>query len=218
MSLAPAGPKGPPPAIALTIDGPVGALEAKLEDPGASQVRRFGIVCHPHPLYGGTMDNKVVHTLARAMQELGAPTIRFNFRGTGASAGAFDNGRGEVADLLAVERYARKRWPDAALWLAGFSFGAYVALQAEAQLAPAKLVTIAPPVARFDLGAVAAPRAPWLLVQGDVDDVVDPAAVLAWARGQAHPPQLHVLAGAGHFFHGRLHEAKTLVTAFLVDD
>ncbi len=161
------------------------------------------------------MDNKVVHTVARAMQERGAPTIRFNFRGTGASAGAFDNGRGEVADLVAVVEWARNRWPGAALWLAGFSFGAYVALQGEAQLAPAKLLTIAPPVARFDLGAVATPQAPWLLVQGDADDVVDPAAVLSWAQTQSRPPQLHVLAGAGHFFHGRLHELKQIVLDFL---
>jgi uncharacterized protein len=156
-----------------------------------------------------------VHTIARAMQEHGAPTLRFNFRGTGKSEGAFDNGRGEVADLEAIVAFARARWPGAALWLAGFSFGAYVALQGEASLAPVKLITIAPPVARFDLGAIATPRAPWLLVQGDADDVVDPDAVVAWAHSLPRPPQLKVLPGAGHFFHGRLHEVKQIVLDFL---
>jgi uncharacterized protein len=207
--------KAPPAAEALTIAGPAGPIEAKLEDPRPAAGTHIGVVCHPHPLYGGTMDNKVVHTLARAMQECGAPTIRFNFRGTGASAGTFDNGRGEVADLLAVVEHARERWPRAALWLGGFSFGAYVALQGEAPLAPEKLVTIAPPVARFDLGAVASPNAPWLLVQGDADDVVDPNAVIEWAKTHANAPEMHVLPGAGHFFHGRLHEVKTLVLSFL---
>ena len=199
----------------LTIAGPAGALEAKLEDPGTTPVTRYGIVCHPHPVYGGTMDNKVVHTLARAMQELGAPTLRFNFRGTGASAGSFDEGRGEVDDLLAVARLARERWPHAELWLAGFSFGAWVALQAEQRLAPAKLVTIAPPVGRFGSGTVVTPSAPWLLVQGDADDVVPPGDVLNWAHSLTPAPRVEVMQGAGHFFHGRLHELKDIVLRWL---
>ena len=205
----------PPTPQALTIQGPVGALEAKLEDPGTSPAARFGIVCHPHPVYGGTMDNKVVHTLARAMQELGTPTLRFNFRGAGASAGTFDDGRAEVDDLLAVAQFARERWPHADLWLAGFSFGAWIALQAEQRLTPAKLVTIAPPVGRFVSGTIGTPQAPWLLVQGAADDVVASADVLAWAKSLAPGPQVEVLAGAGHFFHGRLHELKDVVLSFL---
>ena len=156
----------PPTPESLTIEGPVGAVEAKLEDPGTAPIVRYGIVCHPHPLHGGTMDNKVVHTVARAMQELGAPTLRFNFRGTGASAGAFDDGRGEVDDLLAVASFARLRWPQAELWLAGFSFGAWIALQAENQLSPAKLVAVAPPVrwprrARLGCWCRATPMRSW---------------------------------------------------------
>ena len=205
----------PPTPESLTIEGPVGAVEAKLEDPGTAPIVRYGIVCHPHPLHGGTMDNKVVHTVARAMQELGAPTLRFNFRGTGASAGAFDDGRGEVDDLLAVASFARLRWPQAELWLAGFSFGAWIALHAENQLSPAKLVTVAPPVGRFVAGTVAAPRAPWLLVQGDADEVVAAADVLGWAESLVPRPQFAVLPGAGHFFHGRLHELKARVLDFL---
>jgi uncharacterized protein len=114
----------------------------------------------------------------------------------------------------------RRRFPGAALWLGGFSFGAFVALRGAPDLAPDKLIAVAPPVARFELGSVAHPDCDWLLVQGDADDVVPPEAVLAWAAEQARapqarPPRLHVLAGAGHFFHGRLHELKPLLLDFL---
>ena len=203
-------------ADVFTLAGPAGAIETKLEyaaeDPAPGV---FGVVCHPHPLYGGTMDNKVVHTLARAMMECGAPAFRFNFRGVGASGGKFDHGRGEADDLASVVAEGRRRFPSARLWLGGFSFGAFVALRAAARVAPDKLVAVAPPVARFDLGEVANPDCDWMLAQGDADDVVPSAEVLVWAAKQAHAPRLHVLAGAGHFFHGRLHELKPLVLDFL---
>lgn len=200
----------------LTLAGPAGALETKLEyEEAEAAPAAFGVVCHPHPLFGGTMDNKVTHVLARAMIERGAPVFRFNFRGVGASGGAFDNGRGEVDDLVAVVAEGRRRYPSAALWLGGFSFGAFVALKAAERLAPAKLVAVAPPVARFELGDVAHPDCDWMLVQGDADDVVPAEAVLAWAEKQPHKPRLHVLAGAGHYFHGRLHDLKPLVLDFL---
>jgi len=203
-------------AEALTIAGPAGQLEARLElpEPGG-EPRVFGVACHPHPLYGGTMDNKVTHVIARSMLECGAPALRFNFRGVGASAGQFDDGRGEAEDLAAVVAEGRRRFPSAALWLGGFSFGAFVALKAAATLAPAKLIAVAPPVARFELGSVAHPECDWMLVQGDADDVVPPGAVLAWAAEQPRKPRLHVLAGAGHFFHGKLHALKPLLTSFL---
>jgi len=203
-------------ADVFTLAGPAGALETKLEfaDDTAAPAA-FGVVCHPHPLYGGTMDNKVVHTLARAMLECGAPAFRFNFRGVGASGGTFDHGRGEADDLAAVVAEGRRRFPSAKLWLGGFSFGAFVALRAAARVAPDKLVAVAPPVARFDLGEVAHPDCDWMLAQGDADEVVPSAEVLAWAEKQPHEPRLHVLAGAGHFFHGRLHELKPLVLDFL---
>ncbi len=125
----------PPLAERVRIPGPAGDLEALLETPQAETgalpaVRAFAVVCHPHPLYGGTMDNKVVYTLARAFQQCGAPAIRFNYRGVGSSAGTYDEGRGETADALAVIAYGRKRWPQAALWLGGFSFGGAVAVRA----------------------------------------------------------------------------------------
>ena len=203
-------------AEVITLAGPAGALETRLELPDdTAPPAVFGVACHPHSLFGGTMDNKVTHVLARSMLECGAPAFRFNFRGVGASAGAFDNGRGETEDLVAVVNEGRRRFPSAALWLGGFSFGAYVALRGAARLAPVKLIAVAPPVARFDLGEVAHPDCDWMLVQGDADDVVPSEAVLRWAADQPRKPRLHVLAGAGHFFHGRLHELKPLVVDFL---
>ena len=171
-------------AEVMTLAGPAGALETRLEydtDQAAPEV--FGVACHPHSLHGGTMDNKVTHVIARAMIECGAPAFRFNFRGVGASGGEFDNGRGEADDLAAVVAEGRRRFPSAALWLGGFSFGAFVALRAAERLAPVKLVAVAPPVARFELGSVAHPDCDWMLVQGDADDVVPSEAVLAWAAG-----------------------------------
>jgi alpha/beta superfamily hydrolase len=204
-------------ADVFALAGPAGAIETKLEfgDVTAAAPAAFGVVCHPHPLFGGTMDNKVAHTLARAMLECGAPAFRFNFRGVGTSGGKFDNGTGEADDLVAVVAEGRRRFPAARLWLGGFSFGAFVALRAAARIVPDKLVAVAPPVARFDLGEVANPDCDWLLAQGDADDVVPAAEVLAWAARQPHQPRLHVLAGAGHFFHGRLHELKPLIVEFL---
>ena len=204
-------------AETLSVAGPAGALETRLEfpDDGAAVPRVFGVVCHPHPLFGGTMDNKVTHVLARSMMECGAPAFRFNFRGVGASGGSFDNGRGETGDLAAVVEEGHRRFPGAALWLGGFSFGAFVALRAARDLAPVKLVAVAPPVARFELGTVVHPECEWMLAQGDADDVVPPEAVLAWAAEQPRAPRLQVLAGAGHFFHGKLHELKPLVLDFL---
>jgi alpha/beta superfamily hydrolase len=204
-------------ADVFSLAGPAGALETKLEfgDDTSATPAVFGVVCHPHPLFGGTMDNKVAHTLARAMIECGAPAFRFNFRGVGASGGKFDEGRGEADDLAAVVAEGRRRFPGAKLWLGGFSFGAYVALRAAARVAPDRLVAVAPPVARVDLGEVANPDCDWLLAQGDADDVVPALEVLAWAAKQPRQPRLHVLAGAGHFFHGRLHELKPLVVDFL---
>jgi alpha/beta superfamily hydrolase len=171
----------------------------------------FGVVCHPHPLGGGTLDNKVVHTVARVMQELGLPTLRFNFRGVGASAGKFDDGVGETDDALAVIDWGRERWPQAALWLAGFSFGAYVALRASERRHARRLITIAPPVQRFQFAALHAPDCPWLIVQGDEDEIVACEAVVSWAKSLSPLPQVAILRGASHFFHGRLQDLKDTI-------
>ena len=195
----------------LSIRGPAGDLEAVLEEPVIEGVERFGVVCHPHSQAGGTLNNKVVHTLARTFQELGLPALRFNFRGVGQSAGEFDHGNGETDDALAVIEWGRARWPGVPFWLAGFSFGAYVALRASARRMPERLVTVAPPVQRFEFAPLPAPTCPWLLIQGDQDEIVDYKAVVAWAQSLSPAPDVVVLPGVGHFFHGRLHELKEAV-------
>ena len=212
----------PPQAERLTLEGRAGALEALIEAPATadSAVAAFGVVCHPHPLYGGTMDNKVVWALARAFQELGAATIRFNFRGVGASPGTHDSGRGETDDALAVIAHGRQRWPGAALWLAGFSFGGVVAIRAAGSANPARFVAVAPGINKTDVRDAAPPRCPWLIVQGDADDVVPPSAVFAWAAARepaegVPKPAVKVLPGAGHFFHGRINELRDAVLGFM---
>ncbi|MGH8261531.1 MAG: alpha/beta hydrolase [Steroidobacteraceae bacterium] len=208
------------------IAGPAGRLEGRLEEPddGARRVSRFGVICHPHPLHGGTLDNKVVHTLARALHDLGVPTVRFNFRGVGASEGRYDSGIGETDDALAVVGWARRRWPDAAPWLLGFSFGGVIAIRAAARAGARLLVTVAPAVGRRIDPAVrdekeipigeALPACPWLIIQGDADEVLDAGSVLEWASRQVPAPQVRVSRGAGHFFHGRLPELRAAVEAF----
>ncbi len=204
----------------FSLQGPAGGLEARLDFPAAvAGVEDWtpsacAVVCHPHPLFGGTLTNKVVHTLARTFNESGMPSLRFNFRGVGASAGTHDAGPGEVEDALAAVRYCRERWPEARVWLAGFSFGAAVAVRASVAARPAGLVAVAPAVDRMQIGAVT-PQCPWLVILGDADDVVAPQRMLEWAQGLHPQPVIQVLAGAGHYFHGRLPELRDAVTAFL---
>jgi uncharacterized protein len=198
----------------LSLEGPAGALEAVLEDPGTPGIS-YAVVCHPHPLYGGTMDNKVITTVARALQDAGMPTLRFNFRGVGASDGVFDQGSGETADAEAVAAWGAQRWPGRSLVIAGFSFGAYVALRLAQQRLPQqrplrRLIAIAPAIQRQGEAAMPVP-CPWLVVQGDADEIVDPAGVIAWINDFEPKPRLVVLAGAGHFFHHRLQELRDIV-------
>ncbi|HEX2668253.1 MAG TPA: alpha/beta hydrolase [Gammaproteobacteria bacterium] len=193
-----------------TLQGPAGLIEGLLDHAPASPTA-VAVVCHPHPLQGGAMQNKVAYMLARAFNDMGASSLRFNFRGVGRSEGTFDEGVGETGDALAAIDWLMSRHPGLPLWLGGFSFGSYVALRAQSQRPVERLVTVAPAVERFDTTAIAEPTCPWLLVQGDADEVVSPQAVLAWARALARPPKLAVMAGAGHFFHGRLNELRELV-------
>ena len=203
----------PPRAEPLRIVGPAGELEALLEDPQLEPRAGFGVICHPHPLYGGTMTNKVVHTLARALQEQGLATIRFNYRGVGTSAGHFDDGRGETNDALAVIAWGRERWPQVPLTLAGFSFGSMVALLATPTAQPAELITVAPAVANLQFGAIERPACPWLIIQGTADEVVDYREVEAFAARFSPPPALRVLPGIDHFFNGHLPELREAVLA-----
>jgi len=195
----------------LSLTGPAGNLEGMLETPQDADAARIAVICHPHPVYGGTMTNKVVHMLAKSFNELGVATVRFNYRGVGASDGAFDDGRGETLDTLAVVRWAQARSPGAKLWLAGFSFGGAIALKAAAQIPPERIVTVAPAIQRVDLSRIPLPSCPWLLVQGDQDELVNAAEVQAWAATLDPQPEVVVLPGVDHFFHGRLNELREVV-------
>ncbi|MGP0085600.1 MAG: alpha/beta hydrolase [Steroidobacteraceae bacterium] len=200
----------------LVIDGPAGAIEAIVEDPAPSgspevAASAYAVVCHPHPLFGGTMENKVVTTLARAFQACAMPTVRFNFRGVGASQGTFDQGNGETADLEAIVAWAEARWPERQLVAAGFSFGGYVATRLSTRRILGRLITVAPPVTRFDFSEFSSPLCPWLVVQGAADEVVDATAVSDWAKSLKPPPRLVILPGVGHFFHGHLPELRDTV-------
>ena len=200
----PAFPTG---STTLLLDGPAGALEVAVDFPEPADARPLlAVVCHPLPTEGGTMHNKVVTMVARALRELGATTVRVNFRGTGGSAGAFDHGKGEREDLRAVVEWARAGHPGHALWLAGFSFGAYVSLSAAAALRPDALISIAPPVAGrgWEFDDIEIPEVPWLVVQGDADEIVDAQSVYDWIDSLPRKPQLVRMVDTSHFFHRKL--------------
>lgn len=194
------------------IKGPVGQIEAVIEMPSETPVA-LGVVCHPHPQHGGTMTNKVVTTVARAWRECHAVTIRFNYRGVGQSEGAFANALGETQDALAVIDAMQKQFPTLPLWLAGFSFGAYVAYSAARQRDIKKLITIAPVVDRYDFDALGYPTCPWTVVQGGDDEIVDAEKVKAWHDTLAEKPKWVCFDETGHFFHGKLIELREAVKA-----
>lgn len=191
----------------LLLTGPAGALEVAVDFPEPADARPLlAVVCHPLPIEGGTMHNKVVTMVARALRELGATTVRFNFRGTGQSAGVFDHGVGECEDLRAVVNWARAAHPDDALWLAGFSFGSFVSLSSAAALRPDALISIAPPVAGrgWEFDDIEIPEVPWLVIQGDADEIVDAQAVYDWIDSLPRKPQLVRMVDTSHFFHRKL--------------
>ena len=199
----------PESAGVLSLPGPAGALEVVVDLPEASAARAgYAIVCHPHPLEGGTMHNKVVTMAARSLRELGLATVRFNFRGVGASEGSYDNGRGETLDLLAVAQWAAQTQPQQTLWLAGFSFGAWISLLGARHLPVMQVISIAPPAGRWDFSAVLPPACPWLVIQGEADDVVVPQAVYDWLAQLDASPTLVKMPDTGHFFHRRLMDLR----------
>lgn len=210
------------PSSRADVAGPAGRIETAIDTP-VGDVRGVAVLCHPHPLHGGTMDNKVVQTLARAFVQLGWRAVRFNFRGVGQSESAWDEGRGETTDMLAViaHHQADPAMRGLPLALAGFSFGGYVAAQTAARLiqaaadqpavrAPSTLVLVSPATSRFEVPTVPGHT---LVVQGEADDVVPLASVLDWARPQALP--VTVVPGAGHFFHGQLGLLREVVLKHL---
>jgi uncharacterized protein len=191
------------------LQGPAGMLEA-ISDVAAPDgaVRGVAVICHPHPQHGGTMHNKVVTMIERALRESGLDTVRFNFRGTGASSGEYDDGDGESDDLAAVVDWVRRMRPDDALWLAGFSFGSYVSIRNAARLRADALISIAPPVGRWAFETILLPTCPWLLVQGEADEVVNPQAVFDWVASLERQPELVRMPDTGHFFHRRLMDLR----------
>lgn len=187
--------------------GPAGRLEGMVHLP-EGDARAIAVVAHPLPTMGGTMDNKIVTTLAKTYAELGFATLRFNFRGAGASDGAFDEGNGEVEDALAAVEHMKEEFGPLPLILSGFSFGGYVQARAAERMHPKvrKLVLIAPAVGRFSMPHV--PRNT-LVIHGEEDEVIPLSDALDWARPQHLP--IVVLPEAGHFFHGRLNQIKQIV-------
>ncbi|MBD9513495.1 MULTISPECIES: alpha/beta hydrolase [unclassified Pseudomonas] len=202
--------------IPLFLDGPDGQLEAlHLATPDA---RGVALICHPHPLFAGTMQNKVVATLQRAARDAGYATLRFNFRGVGQSAGSYAEGRGEIDDALAAARWLAEQHPGLPLTLMGFSFGSCVAGNAAERLEEegadlAQLFMLAPPVERFDVDLPE--RCPLTVIQPEADEVVTPERVYAWSAEQSKPHELIRIPECSHFFHGKLIELKDLIQARL---
>ena len=194
------------------LRGPAGVIECATDAPEPGKGRRATvIICHPHPEHGGTMHNKVVTITERSMRELGLRTVRFNFRGVGLSDGQFDDGYGETDDLFAVAEWVRRTRPEDALWLAGFSFGSYITTRAALNLDTGQLISIAPPVDRYAFDSLHHPECPWLVIQGDEDEVVNVDLVSHWAGELKPPPDLVIMKGADHFFHRRIMDLRGLL-------
>lgn len=202
----------------LRITGPAGALEALLEAPAELAVTGRAVVCHPHPLHGGTLENKVVHMLARSFVAQGFSTLRFNFRGVGDSEGTFDEGNGELADVLAAVSWMRESGPQLPLWLAGFSFGAAMAVRAAVACEPAGLISVAPAISRFASNFSSQPKCPWLILQGDQDELVDIEETIAWVNTLDPGPELEIFPQTEHFFHGKLIPLRDSVESFIQEN
>lgn len=198
------------------IRGPAGQLELRVDIPDDNRpMRPIAVVAHPHPLHGGTMDNKVVYCLARELAALNFAVARFNFRGVGASDGEYDHGKGEVDDLLAVVAWMRTEYPGRELWLAGFSFGGYVVARSSVECAAQHLILVAPAVTRdyFEVEAVVQSRG--LIIHGTQDQLIEPDAARNWALRQPGSISYAEIKGADHFFHGKLNELRELISGYV---
>src|SRR3990167_6982083 len=189
--------------------GAAGLLEARVMLPEQKQGKKIALLGHPHSLQGGSMQNKVVTTLARMFSSRGIPSVRFNFRGVGASAGVYDAGIGESEDMLVLAQHLKMLFPEADLLFAGFSFGSFVAYRAAAQMPHQLLLTVAPPVNHVNFEAFEVAPQPWLLVQGDSDEVIPSRLVFEFAS--KHAIRVLKFEDTGHFFHGRLTLLKTRI-------
>ncbi|WP_350581914.1 alpha/beta fold hydrolase [Pseudomonas sp. HY2-MNA-CIBAN-0224] len=204
----------------VVIDGPVGQLEALYLD--SAESRGLALLCHPNPVQGGTMMNKVVSTLQRTARDAGLVTLRFNYRGVGASAGSHDMGTGEVDDALAAARWLRAQYPDLPLTLLGFSFGGFVAASLGGRLEAegvklAHLFMVAPAVMRLRDEDALPQTCPITVIQPETDEVIDPQLVYDWSKDLSRPHELLKVAECGHFFHGKLPELKELVAPRLLN-
>ena len=204
----------------VVIDGPVGQLEALYLD--SAEPRGLALLCHPNPVQGGTMMNKVVSTLQRTARDAGLVTLRFNYRGVGASAGSHDMGTGEVDDALAAARWLRGKYPDLPLTLLGFSFGGFVATSLGGRLEAegvklARLFMVAPAVMRLRDEDALPQTCPITVIQPETDEVIDPQLVYDWSKDLSRPHELLKVAECGHFFHGKLPELKELVAPRLLN-
>lgn len=199
----------------LLLRGPSGQLEVMTSYPKHKLPTIVGIVCHPHPLYEGTMHNKVVSTIARAFENLNYATVRFNYRGVGKSEGQYGHMIGEIEDLKAIMVWVKQVLPDCEIVLVGFSFGAYISANVANQIAVSKLITIAPAVNHADFSQLTNIRCPWLLVQGEEDEVVPPEEVIAFAQHPPSPLNFILLPEVSHFFHGKLIELREILEQWL---
>ncbi len=197
------------------FEGPAGKIEAILKEP-AAPVKRAAIVCHPHPLFGGTMHNKVVYRIARAFEDAGFAVLRFNFRGAGRSEGEHDQGRGEQDDLRAAIEFIEKNYPGAEVWLAGFSFGAAVMLRAACGDPSIRAIVAAgAPVSKYDFAQLVECNLPKLFVQGALDEFGSPADLEKFVAKLSEPKELRIIEGADHFFEGHLTELAQAVSSFI---
>ncbi len=188
----------------MLISGPAGQLDIVVETTQNTMFPVSFIMCHPHPLQQGTMNNKVVTTMSRMFARLGVHAVRFNYRGVGQSTGSYGGGLGETEDLLAVVDWVRKHYPSHQIWLGGFSFGCFVAYNACEQIGAQQLITIAPAIESMDFSPLVAPTVPWTVVVPDADEVVDAKITLHWLADHQSSYHLLKMQGVSHFLHGQL--------------
>ena len=199
----------------ISVKGPVGKLQAIVDEPEDVNPQFISVNCHPHSLHGGTMTNKVVHTLSRSIASLGVPSIRFNFRGVSGSEGQYDEGAGEQDDLIAVVDWMKNEYPEAKLLLCGFSFGSFVSASAANSICPKLLISVAPPVMRVNFQRIERPNCEWKVIMGTEDELVDYGAVEEWVKNYSPSPELIKMKGASHFFHGKLVELRAHIESIV---
>lgn len=196
----------------IMVAGPAGNLQTVIVGPEHStEMNAIAIICHPHPLYGGTMQNKVVTTLVNTFKDLGLAVVRFNFRGVGKSEGQHDHAKGEIADLYAILHWVKQQCPTQKIWLAGFSFGSFIAASVATKENIEKLILVAPAVNHYDYTRLPEFSCPTYVVQGDQDEIVPAQEVYDWINHRKNPPQLIRFPTATHFFHGHLGKMREML-------